>query len=413
MTTSQRLYRADPFLTDFTARVSEALTRAGRPAVILDRTAFYPSAGGQPNDAGMLGGAEVLDVIERDDGEIVHVLGAPLAAGASVAGSIDWARRFDHMQQHSGQHVLSQAFMRACGVDTLSVHMPADQPEPGSGFSTCTVDLASARLTPDDAQRAEDEANRVVTDDVPIMAYEVSDADLASLPLRRPPKVTGKIRIVEVRGYDWSACGGTHVRSTGQIGVIRVAKVEKRGAETRVYFRCGRRALNDYRRISVVAAQLSEALSAPAQDLPQAVARLRDEAIVQSKALRDAQDRLLGYEGRELLATAEPRGTARVIVGVWPGRDGGALRAMAKAAVAADPSAVALLAGVTDKAALVFARGTAAVADMRPLLTAALQALQPAGARGGGTADLAQGGAAAQDVVRVSAVLRDIANRLG
>lgn len=413
MTTSHRLFRADAFMRDFEARVVEALTHAGRPAVILDRTAFYPAAGGQPNDTGALGGAPVLDVIERDDGEIVHVLGAPLAAGAAAAGSVDWARRFDHMQQHSGQHVLSQAFARACGMDTVSVHMPADQPEPGSGIAACTVDLASARLTPDDALRAEDEANRVVTDDVPITAYEVTDAEIAALPLRRAPKVTGRIRIVEVQGYDWSACGGTHVRSTGQIGLIRVTKLEKRGAETRVYFRCGRRALGDYRRASAVTSQLSEALSAPAQDLPQAVAKLRDEAVAQSKALRDAQERLLGFEGRELLSAAEPRGAARVIVGVWPGRDGGALRILAKAAVAADPSAVALLAGVTDKAALVFARGAGGDADMRLLLQSALQALQPAGARGGGTADLAQGGAAVREADRVSAVLRDIANGLG
>jgi alanyl-tRNA synthetase len=176
---------------------------------------------------------------------------APLADEA-VTGEIDWTRRFDHMQQHSGQHILSAAFVKTCGLDTVAVHMPADDPHnPAALAGACTLDVPSAKVSADMARRAEDAANAVIFADTPIVAYEVGDADLSAIPLRKPPKVTGRIRIVEVKGYDWSACGGTHVGSAGQIGQIRIVKLEKRGNETRVYFRCGSRALQDYRRASL------------------------------------------------------------------------------------------------------------------------------------------------------------------
>ncbi|MCL4506670.1 MAG: alanyl-tRNA editing protein, partial [Chloroflexi bacterium] len=211
-----RLYRDDSFLWHFSAHVCERVLHDGRPAVVLDRTAFYPTSGGQPFDFGSLNGVPVLEVIERDDGEIVHVLGATLEAD-EAQGEIDGARRIDHMQQHSGQHVLSGAFVTTANLDTLAVHIGAEE---------CTIDLPATRLPPAALERAEDEANRIVFEDRPVIVRELSDAEAAALPLRKPPRVSGRIRIVEIEGFDWSACGGTHVRSSAQIGVIKSTRAE-------------------------------------------------------------------------------------------------------------------------------------------------------------------------------------------
>ena len=375
-----RLYRIDPFLRRFTARVMEQTHFDGQPAVILDQTAFYPTAGGQAFDRGTLAGAGVVNVIERDDGEIVHVLAEPIA-GVNVDGEIDWPRRFDHMQQHSGQHVLSAAFVRVANLDTVSVHM---------GDEECTLDLPSPRLDPSIVERAEDAANQAIYDDLPITAREVTDADLPAIPLRKPPKVTGLIRIVEVQGFDWSACGGTHVASTGQIGLIRVVKAEKRGNETRIYFHCGRRALLDYRQASAVAGGLADGFRVSRQDLPQAVERLRAEAQATRKALAEAQERLVELDAVELLREARAAAGASVVVvaRAFADRDAAQLKAMAKR-LTAELGVVALLGAAGEKASLCFARSKDAPGDMGKLLREALAAL---GAKGGGSAEFAQGG---------------------
>ncbi len=263
-----RLYRTDPYLRRFSAHVLDRPSQDGYPALVLDQTAFYPTSGGQANDLGDIQGARVLDVVERDDGEIVHVLDR-MVPDDLITGEIDWPRRFDHMQQHTGQHILSQAFVRVADLDTLAVHF---------GSEECTLDLPAPRVDPALIARVEDAANQVIYDDRPVIAREVAEADLASLDLRRPPKVTGLIRVVEVQGYDWSACGGTHVASAGQVGLIRIFKVERRAETTRAYFHCGRRALLDYRRVSAVADALAESFRVGRWELGPAVERLRDEA---------------------------------------------------------------------------------------------------------------------------------------
>ena len=405
-----RLYQPNSFAQTFTTHIAQSFLHDGKPAVILNQTAFYPGVGGQPNDAGTLNGVALLDVFEREDGEIVHVLAAPLAglADEAVTGEIAWPRRFDHMQQHSGQHILSAAFVKTCALDTIAVHMPADDPDGAAALAgACTLDLPSAKVSAEMAQRAEDAANAVIFADTPIVAYEVGDADLSAIPLRKPPKVTGRIRIVEVKDFDWSACGGTHVRSAGQIGQIRIAKLEKRGNETRVYFRCGGRALRDYRRASAITAQLAELLSAGPMELASAITRLKDDAAARHKALQEAQAKLLVYEAKELAEAAPARGDARVVARAWAGRDAAHIRALAKA-ITSQPGMMALLAGVGEKTALVFARSGDLSADMRPLLQDALAKLQEPGEpapRGGGTPDLAQGGLAKRDADAVQRML--------
>ncbi len=379
-----RLYRVDPSLRRFSARVTELALIDGRPAVALDQTAFYPTSGGQAFDRGALDGIDVVDVVERDDGEILHVLARPaeVAAGAVVDGEIDWPRRFDHMQQHTGQHVLSAAFVRVAGLDTLSVHM---------GDEVCTLDLPTPRLDPAVIERVEDAANQAIYDDLPVIAREVTAAELPAIPLRKPPTVTGLIRIVEVQGLDWSACGGTHVASTGQIGMIRVYKAEKRSNETRVYFHCGRRALLDYRQAGAVAGELADGFRVSRRELPQAVERLRAEAQAARKALADAQDRLAEADAVAMLRDARNAAEGApcaIIARVFTDRDAAQLKAIAKR-LTAEPGIVALLGAPGEKASLCFARSKDAAGDMGKLLRDALAVL---GAKGGGSADFAQGG---------------------
>jgi alanyl-tRNA synthetase len=394
-----RLYRPDSFLLTFHARVVEHAQHNGQPALILDQTAFYPTAGGQPNDLGTLNGVPVSDVIERDDDVIVHVLAAPLPDD-EVTGQIDAPRRIDHMQQHSGQHVLSQAFVRVANLDTVSVHI-------GSG--DCTIDLPTARLAPEIAEQAEDEANRILFEDRPFIVQEMSDAQVALLPLRKAPAVTGRIRIVEVQDYDWSACGGTHVRSSAQIGLIKITRLEKHSDVTRVYFRCGQRAVADYRELNALALKLSEMFSMSRADLLPAIDKLREEARASRKALADAHSRLMEYEAQELLHESALTGR-RVIARAYEGRDANALKMMGKR-LTNEPGVIALLGGYSaGRAFLCFARSRDVQADMAALLRGALQKLN---ARGGGAPEFAQGSGEAPNVAAAQAAVDWAVGQLG
>ena len=277
---TERLYYADAYLRSFEARVVDRLEVNGQPAIILDRTAFYPEGGGQPSDRGMLNRVAVVDVQTREtDDEVLHILSAPLPE-ETVTGAVDAARRFDLMQQHTGQHILSQAFIHTANAETVSFHL---NPDPDEG--ALTIDLNKAALTSAEVDRAEDFANSIVYENRPVVARFVNDEELQSLPLRKPPKVDKAIRIVEIQGFDWSACGGTHVSRTGEVGLIKIVKAEKRGTETRIEFRCGRRALIDYRRKHQLISQAASDLTIGFWELDQAIGRLQAEAKAARKQL--------------------------------------------------------------------------------------------------------------------------------
>jgi alanyl-tRNA synthetase len=365
----------------------------GRPAVTLDRTCFYPASGGQPADTGALNGARVVDV-QTQGGAILHILEGELAEGAA-RGEIDWARRFDHMQQHTGQHILSQAFLRAAEAETVSFHLSPD---------SVTIDLAAQDLPPAALARAEDLANEVVLADTPVRAWFPTAAELAGLALRRTPDglAPGALRVVAIGDFDYNACGGTHVARAGEIGQIKVVRAERRGAATRVEFRCGLRALDDYRRKNDLALALAADFTCGWDEVPQAVARLRAEAQAARHALKIAREQLLDHEAAELLALARPRNGWRVVRRAWPGREPTDLRALA-ARLAAQPGAVALLGNAGDKAQIVLARAADVATDMRPALQTALAAL--GGGRGGGNSALAQGGGGAAQLAAVEGAL--------
>lgn len=289
-----RLYFDDSYLTDFEAQVTCRETREGRPALVLDRTAFYPESGGQPADRGTIEGAQVLDV--QEDGEdIVHVLEKEVGRD-KVRGRVDWPVRFDRMQQHSGQHILSQAFVEVLAGETRSFHL---------GDEVSTLEIGLAQVAEPDLELVERRANAVVFEDRPVKTYFVSGDRIAEVPLRRPPKKEGTLRIVEVEGFDHSACGGTHVRRTGEVGLVKITRWEKIRGNVRFDFVCGGRALSDYARKNRSLRQLGGLFSAAEKDVPAAVEKTLADLKAQKKASRALQETVAGYEAREIIA-AEP-----------------------------------------------------------------------------------------------------------
>jgi len=413
---TERLYYTDATCTRFSARVVEQTTWEGHAAIVLDRTAFYPTSGGQPADRGTLDGVNVLDVVVREeDGAIVHVLSEDLSGfekpgGSTVEGVIDWQRRFDHMQQHTGQHILSAAFEQVLEADTVGFHL---------GAEASTIDLNVSRLEPAAVTPVEELANQIVWEDRPVHTRFVSADELATLSLRRPPVVEGPVRIVEVTApstgsglsFDANPCGGTHVARTGEIGLIKIVRLDYRGDETRVEFLCGGRALHDYRAKNATTNQLATMLTVGHWELDQAVERLQAEAKQLRQEMRRTRKQLLTVEVNELAETAIVRESHRVVWKVWepPGKPPGELRALAQE-LAQHPSVVALLVSVGERTDLCFARAEDADPDVAALLREACTQL---GGKGGGRPDLAQGSAPATNAAHARTVLTNLLSSLG
>ncbi|MGD8625970.1 MAG: DHHA1 domain-containing protein [Anaerolineae bacterium] len=386
---SQRLYYDDPYRVRFAARVVERLEWEGRPAVVLDRSAFYPTGGGQPHDTGRLGGVDVLDVAEREaDGAVVHVLAAPLA-GDEAEGEVNWARRFDLMQQHTGQHILSAIFLERFGANTVGFHLSGDY---------ATIDLDRAPFTPEDLAGAEDLANEVVFADHPVAARFVADEEVAGLPLRKPLAHEGPVRIVEIPDLDCSACGGTHVRASGEIGLIKITHSERRGDETRVEFLCGGRALADYRAKNDMVMDLARDFTVGHWELDEMVHRLSVELKETRRALRTTRDALLDAEAVRLWHEGQDLAGARVVRACLAGRSPDDLKHLAQRLVDR-PATIVLLGGVDEageKGYFTFARSADLDHHMGKLVR---QACQVIGGGGGGRPEFAQGGGPRGDKV--------------
>ncbi|MDP2318446.1 MAG: DHHA1 domain-containing protein [Acidobacteriota bacterium] len=395
---TNRLYYTEPYRAEFDATVVAVETIDGRAHVTLDQTAFYPTSGGQPFDTGTLGGAAVSDCIDREDGTIAHVSSAALTIGEVVQGAIDWHRRFDHMQQHTGQHVLSAAFDRLFGVRTESFHM---------GTGSATIDLAPA-VTAVEVRKAEDEANRIVWEDRPVAIRFATPEEAAALPLRKESIRTGPLRLIDVEGFDLSACGGTHVARTGGIGVIAVGGWEKFRGGSRVEFLCGGRALNRFRlwRDSLAATQ--KFLSVAPDEMAAAVERMQAESKAQQRTLRGFQEKLAVHQARALLEKAAPAASQLVLVETLAGWDAQGMKAVAVAAAAEQPNAVVALFTTTIPALVVIARGSAASVDAGGMLNALVAQF---GGKGGGTPDLAQGGGLLGPTEELMAATRALAGR--
>jgi alanyl-tRNA synthetase len=398
-----RLYYQDAYLRSFSAEVVASKVLQEGVAVALDRSAFYPTGGGQPHDTGTLGQARVIDV-SLEGGVVWHALEAGSTVppvGSGITGAIDWPRRFDHMQQHSGQHILSAAFVKGCCAQTVAFHMGEDY---------CTIDIDRTTLTAEDLEAVEAAANAVVDQALPVTATFVSDDELKRLPLRKPPAVAGAVRIVEVMGYDWSPCGGTHVANTAQCGLIEITSTERRGPETRVTFLCGQRARADYRRLRLLAAGLGARFSSGPGEWLDALDRLTAEAKATRKELAALEIEWADAQATALWAAAVPAGPWKV---VCQAVDHPAERAKRIAqALKARSGTVVLLGARGERPQLFFGRADDVGLDAGALLRAAAMA---AGGRGGGRPEWAQGGAPDNTALgqALAAALAAVAARAG
>lgn len=385
---TSRLYYDDPYLTSFDAAVASVERREDQVIVTLDRTAFYPTSGGQPFDTGTLGESSVVDVVDRDDGVVEHRLersatGQPLRVGDVVHGEIHWPRRFDHMQQHTGQHVLSAAFERLFHIRTVSFHL---------GAEVSTIDLARD-VTRAELTAAEHEANRVVWEDRPVSIRYATEAEAAALPLRKEPKRTGRLRLIDVADFDLSACGGTHVGRTGAIGVIAIPAWERFKGGVRIEFLCGGRALGRFDVWRDIVAGTTRLLSVTAAELPQTIERLQADAKEQKRTMAALQTELAGFRANELAAAAEPialrDGTQAHLVLRAIDSDAGALKSLASA-ITTRSGFVVVLVSASAPALAVVARSTdVAGVNAQQVLAQLVAAF---GGRGGGKPELAQGG---------------------
>jgi alanyl-tRNA synthetase len=379
---TERLYTRDPYLLDFEAHVRATRESAGRPAVVLDRTAFYAESGGQPWDTGTLGEARVVRVVE-DAGEILHVLDRPLDEGP-VRGRVDAARRRDHRQQHHGQHLLSRAFVEVAEACTIGFHLGAD---------TTTIDL-DRPVSQGQIRSAEVRANEVVWEARPVTVREVSPTEARGLGVTPPDGAESTVRLVEAEGYDVQPCGGTHPRSTAEVGVVLVTASERYKGGTRVSFVCGHRGLETMARQRGVLDRLVAVLSAPLDELPAMAEKARDDLAASARRERGLLERTLDGEARRLLAEARGKSPTVVVAAydAWPPAD---LRVLAQRLVALAPC-VALLGSRSEKAHLVFAQSEGLPHDVPALLRGAAERV---GGRGGGRGDLAQGGGDRPDLL--------------
>ena len=377
---THRLYYLDAEVRAFDAVVQSVAEVGGRLHVVLDRTAFYPTSGGQPFDTGRLGAASVVEVIDLDNGDIAHVVTSPLEPGQSVHGEIDWPRRIDHAQQHTGQHILSAAFDRLSDAHTVSFHL---------GAESSTIDL-SREVTSGEIDAAEAEANRVVWDDRPVHVRMLTAETARTLPLRKPPAREGELRVVEVEAFDWSACGGTHVARTGMIGIIAITGWERFKGGVRITFVCGDRALRSHRSLRDVVTALTRAASAPAGELVSLVGRLQQAGRDADRTIQSLRQELAIFRGAELRQAGETIGRHRVVLRHIDG-DAAELKALAQATVSRSDLA-AIFVGSGQPAPVVVVSAQGSTVDAAVLIKAATSAL---GGRGGGRPEQAQAGVTA------------------
>jgi alanyl-tRNA synthetase len=384
----------------FQAQVIRVDRDDGMDRVVLEQTAFYPTGGGQPNDTGRLNDVEVVDVIEADDGTIFHLVNQAgrIAVGQVVEASIDQKRRLDHLQQHSGQHILSQAFIQACNAETRSFHMSAQ---------TSTIDVELQTPTDEHMRRAEEIANAVIFENRPMRVHLVDEAGAAQLPLRKESAQSGLIRVIEVEDFDWSPCGGTHAKQTGEIGLIAIKSFERLKSNiTRVEFVCGLRALVEYRLANQTAVTIARAFSVARDGSPEVVAKMIQENRALKKRLRELLELAMTAEAAQIMNDSQTTGDTKLIKTIFDNREAEEIRLLASKITQQDSTIALLATKEANSAKLVFARSANLSQNMGQLLAEACQLL---GGRGGGKADMAQGGGS--DLSKLEEALNNAAQK--
>ena len=375
---SERLYTKDAYLTTFDCKITRTSPRKdGRYEIVLDRTAFYPESGGQPADEGRINGVFVVDVIEGND-EILHIVETEINRDSAEC-QVDWSKRFEHMQQHSGQHVLSACFAELLNGKTDSFHI-------GGESSTIEIDVPS--IDENAIARVEDLANHYVHLNLPIKSYIVHSNELQNLPLRKQPKVAENIRIVQTGDVDFSPCGGTHVRNTGEIGLIKIKRVEKLKSSCKIEFVCGMRALADYRDKNTAIYAIGAMLSVRDNEVLSNVTKLHNEYRALSKQYSLVKNELLCYEAEKIYLEGKAINGITLVCKVFESVSIEDLKTIAQA-LTQKSSTLALLAAKNESLQVVFYRSEDVSLDMGALLKANLPIIE---GRGGGSAKAAQGG---------------------
>jgi alanyl-tRNA synthetase len=415
---SERLYLSDSFLRTFTGAVTGLRKAADSNGELvwqlaLDRTAFYPESGGQPFDTGRLiarsrDGALQMVPVERveedDEGEVWHFVREPLAVATDVEGEINWERRFDHMQQHSGQHLLSAIFWQELQAPTISFHL---------GESTSTIDLSGDLIAPKSLERVERIANEMIGEGRPVTSEYVSrseaEAMLAAGQLRKLPDRQGTIRLIDIADCDKNACGGTHVRSTGQIGGLLIRTVERVSRGVRIEFVCGLRAVRSARADFVILRETSGLLSTGTTELAPTVARLLSEGKSNLKDRQKLREELAVLQAAHLASEVPIENGLRLVVREWGDRDRDYVKLLAsRTAISAPRTAVVFCAKDTDPGRVFVARSPDLDFNCGQILR---ESLAQVGLRGGGSADLAQGDVPFQKETALRASVSDAIRR--
>jgi len=379
---TEQLYFDDPFTLEFEAEVIESRSLdGGRLGVVLPRTYFYPTSGGQEHDTGSIGDAQILDVY-KDGDTIVHILDRELAPGTYPA-HIDKDRRFRHMQHHTAQHILSASFLEVADIDSLSANINGDTPS--------TIDLEVGAVDAETLRRAEEFANGIFFENLPVKTYYVTDADVPNLPFRKPPKVSGRIRVVEVGGFDLTPCGGTHVTQTGMIGMLKIVRTERVKQKLRIHFVAGLQALEFFQQVQDAAQGAALLLDTGVDDLVASVEKIQAQFKQIQSELDSSRGILLGVEAEKLAAAAEEVGELRLVTTLFENRPAAELRTLANK-LRQNAEVVAVLATYDGtKLSMVAACAEGVNIDARELLN---NHLAPIGGHGGGSPTLAQGGGA-------------------
>ncbi|WP_322786408.1 alanyl-tRNA editing protein [Fictibacillus gelatini] len=378
---TEKLFYKDAYLKTFTSSViKQDVDENGRRYVVLEKTAFYPTGGGQPCDIGAINGVRVNNV-EEIDGEIRHYVESKIEPLNEIIGEIDWERRFDHMQQHAGQHLLSAAFDELFGMKTIAFHL---------GKEFVTIDLDVHELLPETSFEAEMLANKIVFENRSINTRWIDRKEIAKFPLRKPPSVNDNIRLVIIDDFDYNAFGGTHPKQTGEVGPVKIIKWERHKQHTRLYFVCGMRAVNVMHEKQMILHEACKVLTCGEQDVVSQLHRLLGANNELEKSLKEATTQLMRFEAEKLIEQSLSRNHIKFITSSFGGREMKELQTLANQIVELDDSALVLFVTTSgERMQLIGARGKNVAINMNEIVKQALNKIE---GKGGGSMKIAQGG---------------------
>jgi len=375
---TKKLYYTDSYKTNFNEKIISKTKFLDKYAVVLEETYFYPTTGGQEHDIGSINGVDVIDVVEYND-QILHLTQKEIT-GDIAECTINWKRRFDFMQQHTGQHVLSESIFKLSGYNTVSSHL---------GEESSTIDLNCNTISQKEIAEFEAYANNIIYNNLDVKIHFVSDTEVDKYPLRKPPKFTGLLRIIEIDGFDYSACGGTHVRKTGEVGLIKIVKSEKiKGNATRLEFLCGFRALNDYQWKHILFSDISNTLSSSEKEIPEKVRKIINENKFLNKQIDLYKEKILQIEAENLIDEAIIEKNTKIIKKVFHNRDFSDLKIIAQRIIA-NEGYIVLFGNINTNSNILFARSFDVSINMLQLFNSISGMID---AKGGGKPDFVQAG---------------------